>query len=77
VEDATVSGEIATADDSRVCPICNSLEGAEFAIDEMRAATFEFDPSADPDAVPSDAGTYRVKPPIHINCRCAVLPVIS
>jgi len=43
----------------------------------MRTATFEFDPATDPDAVPSDAGTYRVKPPCHINCRCAILPVIA
>lgn len=77
VEGATVSGEFATADDQRVCPICNALEGSEFAIGEMRTATFEFDPATDPDAVPSDGGTYPVKPPCHINCRCAVLPVIS
>jgi SPP1 gp7 family putative phage head morphogenesis protein len=73
----TVSGEFATADDARVCPICESIEGAEFTTNEMRDETFEFDPSTDPDAVPSDAGTYPVKPPVHPQCRCAILPVIG
>jgi hypothetical protein len=43
----------------------------------MRTATFEFDPAAVADAVPSDGGTYPVKPPVHPNCRCAILPVIE
>jgi SPP1 gp7 family putative phage head morphogenesis protein len=77
VEGATVSGEFATADDARVCPICAAIEGAEFATDAMRTETFEFDPATDPDAVPSDGGTYPVKPPVHPNCRCAILPVIE
>jgi SPP1 gp7 family putative phage head morphogenesis protein len=76
VDGVTVSGEFATADDSRVCPICDSIEGAEFAADEMRTATFTFDPSSDPDAVPSDGGTYPVKPPVHPRCRCTILPVV-
>lgn len=77
IEGATVSGEFATADDARVCPICASIEGAEFATGAMRTATFEFDPAGAADAVPSDGGTYPVKPPVHPNCRCAILPVIE
>jgi len=77
VDGVTVSGEFATADDDRVCPICNALEGEEFATDAMRTATFEFDPSTAPDAVESDGGTYPVKPPVHPQCRCAILPVIG
>jgi SPP1 gp7 family putative phage head morphogenesis protein len=77
VEGVTVSGEFATADDDRVCPVCAAIEGAEFATDAMREETFEFDPATDPDAVPSDGGTYPVKPPVHPRCRCAMLPVIE
>ena len=75
IEGATVSGEFATADDARVCPICASIEGAEFAADEMREATFEYDTDeGEPDSL---GGTYPVKPPVHPQCRCAILPVIE
>jgi len=75
VDGATVSGEFATADDDRVCPICESLEGTEYGTDEMREATFEFEPSeSEPDHL---GGEYPVKPPIHPQCRCTVLPVIG
>jgi SPP1 gp7 family putative phage head morphogenesis protein len=74
-----VSGEFATADDQRVCPICDALEGREFSTDEMREETFEFDAeeSDHPDAVPSMSGEYPVRPPCHPVCRCAIHPVIK
>mgnify|MGYP000196805860 CR=1 FL=1 len=72
---ATVSGEFATADDDRVCPICEALEGTEFGTDEMRSATFDFEASeSEPDHL---EGEYPVKPPVHPQCRCAILPVIG
>jgi SPP1 gp7 family putative phage head morphogenesis protein len=75
IEGATVSGEFATADDDRVCPICEAIEGAEFAADAMRDATFSFESSeSEPDRL---EGTYPVKPPVHPQCRCAILPVIE
>ena len=75
VDGVTVSGEIATADDARVCPICEAIEGAEYGTDEMREATFEFEASeSEPDHL---GGEYPVKPPVHPRCRCAILPVIG
>jgi SPP1 gp7 family putative phage head morphogenesis protein len=75
VDGVTVSGEFATADDDRVCPICEAIEGAEFGTDEMRDATFEFEPSdSEPDSL---GGVFPVKPPVHCNCRCAILPVVE
>jgi SPP1 gp7 family putative phage head morphogenesis protein len=74
-----VSGEFATADDERVCPICEALEGETYSTDAMREETFEFDAeqSDHPDAVPSLSGEYRVQPPVHPQCRCCILPVIQ
>jgi len=75
IEGATVSGEFATADDDRVCPICEAIEGAEFAADAMRSETFTFEPS---ESEPTHlGGEYPVKPPVHPQCRCAILPVIE
>jgi SPP1 gp7 family putative phage head morphogenesis protein len=75
VDGVTVSGEFATADDSRVCPICEAIEGAEYATDAMREATFEYDSDeGEPDSL---GGEYPVKPPVHPQCRCAILPVIE
>lgn len=72
---ATVSGEFATADDSRVCPICESIEGAEYTTDAMRSETFVFEASeSEPDHL---EGEYPVKPPVHPQCRCAILPVVE
>jgi len=71
----TVSGEFATADDSRVCPICEAIAGAEYATGEMREATFTY--SADADEADSLGGEYPVKPPVHPQCRCAIYPVVE
>lgn len=71
----SVSGEFATADDQRVCPICEAIEGTVYATDEMREATFNYD--ADDDEADSLGGEYPVKPPVHPQCRCAILPSIG
>lgn len=73
--DVTLSGEFSTAGDDRVCPICEALEGQEFDTEAMRAEAFEYEPDAD--EPPSLGGTYPVKPPVHPQCRCAILPVIE
>lgn len=71
----TVSGEFSTADDQRVCPICEALEGREFTVAQMRSDTFQFSPSqSEPDHL---AGEYPVKPPCHPQCRCAIYPVVQ
>lgn len=69
----TVSAEWQTAGDQRVCPICETLEGQTFTVREARTETFEFDASAE-DVIDSLAGEYPVKPPTHVQCRCALLP---
>jgi len=73
--DTVRHGEWADADDSRVCPICSSLDGEEHSISKFRTGTFSFEPSGDePDHL---AGEYRLAPPAHPNCRCTILPVIG
>jgi len=75
VDGVSVSGEFATADDDRVCPICESIEASEYAINEMREGTFTFESSdSEPDHL---EGEYPIKPPVHPQCRCAILPVIQ
>jgi len=75
VDGVSVSGEFATADDSRVCPICEAIEGTTYGTGEMREATFAFSPSeSEPDHL---EGEYPVKPPVHPQCRCAILPVVG
>jgi len=75
IEGVTLSGEFATADDDRVCPICEALEGEVFGTDTLRDATFQFQPSeSEPDHL---AGEHPVKPPVHPRCRCSILPVIE
>lgn len=70
-----VSGEFTTAGDRRVCPLCEAIEGQVFGIDEMRTATFQFEASDDQPS--SLSGSWPVRPPVHPQCRCAVLPVIQ
>ncbi|WP_226479171.1 phage minor head protein [Natrinema amylolyticum] len=73
--DTVRHGEWADAGDDDVCPICSSLDGREYTIDEMRSGTFEFEPgSDDPDYL---AGEYPIRPPAHPNCRCTIQPVIT
>jgi len=73
--DTVQHGEFTDSDDARVCPICEQLDGVEIPLATIDEATFEFEP---PEGVPDSlAGTYGVKPPIHPNGRCVLLPVIS
>lgn len=75
VGELTVQAEWSTAGDRRVCPICQSLEGNVYTIQQARNGTFRFE--ADEDQRPSLSGTYPIKPPAHPQCRCAFLPVVS
>lgn len=67
-------GEWSTAGDRRVCPICASLEGNTYPLEEFRNGTFTY--TADGDEAPSLTGTYQLRPPAHPSCRCTILPVI-
>lgn len=71
----TIKSEFTTAGDSRVCPLCQSIEGTTYTIQEARSETFRY--SASDDESSSLSGEYPVKPPIHPRCRCAWLPVIN
>lgn len=73
--DVVSHGEWSDADDGRVCPICETLDGREIRIGEMRTGTFEFEPSEDdPDHL---AGEYPLKPPAHPQGRCTIIPQVS
>ncbi len=73
--DTVRHGEFSDADDSRVCPICESLDGREIPMNQIRSATFTFEPDDhEPDSL---AGEYALKPPIHPQGRCVLLPVIG
>lgn len=74
VEGVTIQAEFSTAGDNRVCPLCASLEGSVRTIENVRQGTFDY--QADDDEPPSLSGTYPVRPPVHPNCRCAILPVV-
>jgi SPP1 gp7 family putative phage head morphogenesis protein len=68
-------GEWSDSSDSRVCPICESLDGREIPMTGIRDATFTFEPDDDqPDHL---AGEYKMTPPAHPNGRCVLLPVIG
>lgn len=74
-EEVTIRAEFTTAGDRRVCPLCKAREGKVVTIQEAREATFRYE--AGDDEPPSLSGTYRIRPPIHPNCRCAWLPRTS
>jgi len=74
VNNVTVRAEWSTAGDARVCPICASLNGRVFTIQEARTDTFQFSPG---EGIPDHlAGEYPVQPPAHPQCRCSLLPVV-
>ena len=74
VRGVTVRAEWSTAGDSRVCPVCATLEGQTWTIEKARTETFRYEAS---DAEPSSlTGEYPVKPPSHPRCRCSLLPAI-
>lgn len=64
VDTVTVKAEIQTAGDNRVCPRCQFIEGEVMTVEEVREGSFSFG-NAD----------FPIKPPIHPNCRCVLLPV--
>jgi SPP1 gp7 family putative phage head morphogenesis protein len=72
---AVTQVERADASDSRVCPICERLDGRITPMSEIETATFTFEPGEDDQ--PSLAGEYAVAPPSHPGCRCALYPVIG
>jgi SPP1 gp7 family putative phage head morphogenesis protein len=72
---AVTQVERADASDSRVCPICEALDGRITPMSEIETATFTFEPGEDDP--PSLAGEYAVAPPSHPACRCALKPVIG
>lgn len=67
VEGVTVKSELLTAHDERVCEICEAIEEmGVFILKQIRNKTVEI------------AGKlYRIKPPIHPQCRCTLLPVMG
>jgi len=73
--DTVQHGEWSDADDSRVCPICERLDGKEILLTTIDEATFTFEP--EPDQPDSLAGEYALKPPAHPNGRCVLLPVVT
>jgi SPP1 gp7 family putative phage head morphogenesis protein len=73
--DTVQHGEWSDADDSRVCPICERLDGKEIPLTTIDEATFTFEP--EPDQPDSLAGEYALKPPIHPGGRCVLLPVLT
>jgi SPP1 gp7 family putative phage head morphogenesis protein len=73
--DTVQHGEWSDSSDSRVCPICSSLDGREIPMTGIRDATFTFEPDDDqPDHL---AGEYKMTPPAHPNGRCVLLPVVA
>lgn len=64
-EGVQLEAEFQTAEDDRVCPICEALEGRVFSIDEARSKQLTV---AGRDVTP--------KPPVHPQCRCTLLPVL-
>lgn len=75
VDEVTIKAEWTTAGDRRVCPICATLEGKTYTIQEAREETFSY--SAGTDEPSSLSGTYPVRPPAHPNCRCALSPKVA
>jgi len=73
--DTVQHGDWSDSSDSRVCPICERLDGKEIPMTTIDSATFTFEPGEDePDSL---AGEYPLKPPAHPNGRCVLLPVIT
>jgi SPP1 gp7 family putative phage head morphogenesis protein len=71
----TVRSEWLATDDPRTCPICETLDGRTFTIEEARSSTFTYEPTADEPA--SIGGEYPVKPPAHPQCRCCLVGVTT
>jgi len=66
VDTVTIEAELHTAGDDRVCQICKALEGEVVSLDDARNKVFTV-----------DGRDVTLKPPIHPQCRCTLLPVIK
>jgi SPP1 gp7 family putative phage head morphogenesis protein len=67
--------EFQTAEDARVCPICEAINRTEFLLERVKKDTFSFESGEDqPDSL---SGEYPIRPPVHPNCRCVLLPVVN
>lgn len=62
----TLRAEVLTAGDDRTCDRCASISGEVMEIDDVRGGTFSF-----------DGQDWPIKPPIHPNCRCTIVPVTT
>lgn len=75
VESVMGKAEWQTAEDERVCPICETLNRSEFLLERVKNDTFDFEAGEDePDSL---SGEYPLRPPVHPNCRCVLLPVVN
>jgi SPP1 gp7 family putative phage head morphogenesis protein len=83
ITNVEVRAEWMTAGDARVCPICQNLAGQTWTTQAARTATVTLEEADVADAVPEDrsasdfTGTFPVKPPAHVNCRCAIVPSLT
>jgi SPP1 gp7 family putative phage head morphogenesis protein len=75
IESVMGQAEFQTAEDERVCPICESINRTEFLLERVKSDTFDFESGEDqPDSL---SGEYPIRPPVHPNCRCVLLPVVN
>lgn len=61
-----------TANDDRVCPFCETLEGVAISLDEAENAAVSW--SEQPDWKNQ---TWRLAPPAHPQCRCVMRPAVG
>jgi SPP1 gp7 family putative phage head morphogenesis protein len=64
--DVVGHGEWEATPDTRTCPFCRRLSGADLTIAEMRSG-----------AVQWRGQVYRLQPPAHPNGRCVILPAVG
>lgn len=65
VEGVTVQSELLTAQDDRVCDLCEAIaDMGAFSLSEMRTKTLKL-----------HGQVVNPKPPIHPRCRCTIIPV--
>lgn len=64
--DTVSHGEWQATQDTRTCPFCRRLSGAELTLEEMSTGAVEW-----------RGQVYRLQPPAHPNGRCVILPSIG
>lgn len=64
--DTVSHGEWQATRDTRTCPFCRRLSGAELTIEEMSNGAVEW-----------RGQVYRLQPPSHPNGRCVILPSVG